>query len=202
MRTTVTEDEADSLREYKKRIEAAYSALANADTQRGTALARVNDAEAQLNARFLKLNPDDEVEVAAIASESSKIAVMRRWVDNAPRVRAAISALVSTLQGALPSLQAACQMRDAEEYGISVSTAPLQAELSRLHMQPNLVEQIANVRRVAEAAQSSLGVLLRARKPAMLTRQEREDGLIRDLNGSTVLRRAYDQERMSGFANV
>ena len=202
MKSTCTEDDADSLRGYKQRIEAAYSALANADTQRGVVLARAAQDEAQLVARFSALDPENADAVAAIVAESARIKVLKDWCGNAPRVRASISALTSTLQGALPAIQAACQMRDAEEYGISVSTAPLQAELSRLHMQPDLAERIANVKRVAETALSSLGVLLRARKPAMLTRQEREDGLIRDLNGSTVLRRAYDQERMSGFANV
>jgi hypothetical protein len=202
MKSTCTEDDADSLRRYKQRIETAYSELSNAETQRGRVLARANDDEAQLVARFLRLDPDDAASIASIAAERVRIGVLKDWCGSAPRVKAAISALSSTLQGALPSIQAACQMRDGEEFGISVSTATLQGELSRLHMQPNLIEQIANVRRVAETVQSSLGVLLRARKPAMLTRQEREDGLIRDLNGSTVLRRAYDQERMSGYANV
>lgn len=200
MKTTVTPEAEGWLKKRLQQIVDACAGLAAAEARHSRDAARATQEKTQYYAELARLDTDDAQAVERHAARRARVAVLEDKVGNPAMVKAAIQSLASALQSVLPDVRNACQLRDPDEYAVSVSVDSLGAELMRLHTQPSLAEQSATVVRVAGTVQGAIHTLLRGRKRAPLTREERETGNLKD--GNSVVRRLTFNEQMTGQADT
>lgn len=198
MRMTTTPTDEASLKEARQQIETQLAAVNEATTERNRVAANCGMREQGVTTALAILDPTDVETVAALAVERAQLDVVRDWVNRAPKIHLTAMGLRAALFAAEPVIRSCCQERSIEEGAISVClwTADLQhADVSPLGNQLKILAD------TAKQVLANIGVVLAARRPVILTDEERRSGMLRGPNNS-VLRVLESGERLSGFAHA
>ena len=196
MKMTVTTEDAAALREARDRLETRIKELSEA-AGRGAATAHgLSLREGQFNARLASLNPGDSESVAALAVEAGQIALLQSCFQRGQQVHAAADTVVAELRAIKPLITASAQSRCVEE-GAASACAWI-SFLDRPRELFGLGDYVHQLSAVARGVSADLGTILAAKRPALLSENERITGCLRD--GSTVIRRLAPEEKFAGRA--
>ena len=198
MRISATAEQEEALQAARKQISQRVIALNEADSLRARVLTAVREAEGKVQERMTRLNPEDNAEVAALASERARISVLVDWYNGAQSIKLAINTLAAQMRPVRNLVEATAQIRDVAEFG--VAQAAWFPELETLFLKTTLADQLACVRAVAQRVLTDLNVLCQERRRCRLTRNETLDGVLRD--GARAVRKLTPAECRAGYADL
>jgi hypothetical protein len=192
---TATENDIAALEAIRDRIEADATILSAALAERDNIAAQCRMRQASQQIAIGELNPSDSKAITALARERGELEVLQAWVAAAPKVRAAAEMLRASLVAAVLPIQNVAQFRSAEES--LISSCHWRSGLERLN--DTLEDRARALCGTAKSVVGEIEVVLSAKRPIILSEDERRSDVLRDCN-HTVIRRLTPQEKLSGLA--
>ena len=197
MKPNVTPATAQAAYDREANLTTALAWLGEVEAQRTKNAGKIIQDEQDLIAMVARLDPDDDEAIDAIVKKRGRLVERRQYHNSANPLRAAVNRVYVALNGVQQIIPLIVQSRSAEEGPLG--QCHWHNTLCGLPAQ-DIFNQVLTVKEAAKNALHDLRVIAEARRPAMLTHEERETGVLR--NGAESIRRLTAREMQTGYANA